>query len=106
MWYKSRSVRDRTPSGSVSSNPRVLQDALVRDCRAALSVLHGQELGAAVAEAAELLAEVAGQDVEQGDDGCFRIARRVAPDRVISTVDVEARHGHKSHNRHFDGFKG
>jgi hypothetical protein len=35
----------------------------------------------------------------------FRIARRVAADRVISTVDVEARHGHKSHDRKFDGFK-
>ena len=81
-------------------------DALVRDCRAALGVLDGAAFEGAVAEAAELLALVAGQDVEQGDDGCFRIARRVAPDRVISTVDPEARHGHKSHNRHFDGYKG
>ena len=35
----------------------------------------------------------------------FRIARRVATDRVISTVDIEARHGHKSRNRRFDGYK-
>ena len=35
----------------------------------------------------------------------FRIARRVAPDRAISTVDPEARHGHKSHDRRFDGYK-
>ena len=35
----------------------------------------------------------------------FRIARRVARDRVISTVDPEARHGHKSRNRRFDGYK-
>ena len=35
----------------------------------------------------------------------FRIARGVAPDRVISTVDPEARHGHKSRNRRFDGYK-
>ena len=35
----------------------------------------------------------------------FGIARRVAPDRIISTVDVEARHGHKSHDRKFDGYK-
>jgi mono/diheme cytochrome c family protein len=32
--------------------------------------------------------------LEQRDDGLFRIARRVAKDRVISTVDPEARHGH------------
>src|SRR5204863_6651292 len=38
-------------------------------------------------------------------DGVFRIARRVAPDRVISTVDPEARHGHKSRSRRFDGYK-
>ena len=39
------------------------------------------------------------------DDGVFRIVRGVAKDRVISTVDTEARHGHKSKNRHFDGYK-
>ena len=39
------------------------------------------------------------------DDGVFRIARRVAPDRVISTVDPEARHGHKTSARGFDGYK-
>jgi hypothetical protein len=36
----------------------------------------------------------------------FRIARRVAPDRVISTVDPQARHGHKTSARGFDGYKG
>ena len=35
----------------------------------------------------------------------FRIARKVARDRLISTVDVEARHGHKSRARTFDGYK-
>jgi len=35
----------------------------------------------------------------------FRIARRVARDRLISTVDVEARHGHKSRARTFDWYK-
>jgi hypothetical protein len=43
--------------------------------------------------------------VAEGDDGVFRIVRGIAADRVISTVDVEARHGHKSRNRHFDGYK-
>ena len=38
--------------------------------------------------------------------GVFRIARRVAKDRVISTVDPEARHGHKTAARGFDGYKG
>jgi Transposase DDE domain/Transposase domain (DUF772) len=82
-----------------------LVDALVRDCLAVLGVLHGRELSPGLSEAAELLALVAGQDVAEGDDGVFRIVRRVKPDRVISTVDTEARHGHKSRNRSFDGYK-
>ncbi|HTE71478.1 MAG TPA: transposase [Actinomycetes bacterium] len=82
-----------------------LVDALVRDCLAVLAVLDGRELSTGLAEAAELLALVAGQDVAEGDDGVFRIARRVKPDRVISTVDTQARHGHKSRNRSFDGYK-
>jgi hypothetical protein len=82
-----------------------LVDALVRDVNAALGVLDGRELAGALAEAAELLALVGGQDVELGEDGVFRIARRVARDRVISTVDTEARHGHKSRARTFDGYK-
>lgn len=82
-----------------------LVDALVRDVQAALAVLHGQELTGPLAEAAQLLALVAGQDVEAGEDGVFRIARRVARDRVISTVDTQARHGHKSRARRFDGYK-
>jgi IS5 family transposase len=49
---------------------------------------------------------VAGQDVEPGDeDGSWRIVRRVAPDRVISTVDPEARHMHKSVSEYRDGYK-
>jgi len=82
-----------------------LVDALVNDALAALAVLEGQVLSRPAAEAAELLALVAGQDTDRGDDGVFRIAQRVAPDRTISTVDPEARHGHKSHNRRFDGYK-
>jgi hypothetical protein len=83
-----------------------LVDELVRDAGAALAALEGEALAGAAREAAELLALVAGQDVEAGPDGEFRIARRVAPDRVISTVDPDARHGHKSRNRRFDGYKG
>ena len=69
-----------------------------------------QELGPKAAEAVALLALVAGQDVEpvdgsDGTDGRWRIARRVAPDRVISCVDPDARHAHKTVHRRQDGFK-
>ena len=38
-------------------------------------------------------------------DGRWRIARKVAPDRVITVVDPEARHAHKTVHRRQDGFK-
>ena len=83
-----------------------LVDALARDAHAVLAVLHGRDLVREIKEAAELVATVVGQDLETGQDGVFRIAQRVAPDRVISTVDPEARHGHKTSARGFDGYKG
>lgn len=58
--------------------------------------LEGSQFSAEVAEAAFLLAAVVGQGIEQTEDGTFRIAQRTAPDRVISAVDPEARHGHTS----------
>lgn len=72
---------------------------LAGDGFACLAVLDGRELDPAVSDAAQLLATVLGQDLEQDGDGWFRIARRVAADRVISTVDPDARHGHKTQAR-------
>ncbi len=73
-----------------------LVDALAGDGMAVLGVLDGRELSEVVAQAGELLATVLGQDLDCDEAGVFRIARRVAKDRVISTVDPEARHGHKT----------
>jgi hypothetical protein len=83
----------------------VLIDSRARDAFACLAVLDGRELGPEVAEAAVLLATVVGQDLEETDNDSLRIARRVAKDRVISTVDPDARHGHKTKARGFDGYK-
>ncbi len=88
-----------------------LVDALVSDAHRVLGHLPEQELGPRAAEAVALLALVAGQDVEpvegsDGTDGRWRIAQRVAPDRVISTVDPDTRHVHKTVARRQDGFKG
>jgi hypothetical protein len=84
----------------------VLVDALARDADALLSALDGEPLDHPLAEAAMLLASLVGQDLETDDAGTVRIARRVAPDRIISTVDPDARHGHKTSARSFDGYKG
>ena len=93
-----------------------LIDALVRDALAVLRELQTVEQPEGpAADAVGLLALIAGQDVELVDpdagggdeDGTprWRIARKVAPDRVISVVDPEARHAHKTVHRRQDGFK-
>ena len=79
---------------------------LAADGFACLGVLDGRDLTGVVAQTAELLATVLGQDLEEDERGRFRIARKVARDRVISTVDTDARHGHKTQARGFDGYKG
>jgi DDE family transposase/transposase-like protein DUF772 len=83
-----------------------LVGALAADARALVGALDGARPGPAVAQAAALLASVTGQDLEEDAGGVVRIARRVAPGRVISTVDPQARHGHKTSARGFDGYKG
>ena len=90
-----------------------LVTALVNDALALLAVLDVEAItqsGGAAADAVALLALVAGQDVEPADesdgtDGRWRIARVTAPDRMISTVDPDARHAHKTQHRRQDGFK-
>jgi transposase len=84
--------------------------ALVTDARTVVAGFVDADLPERAAAAVGLLALVAGQDVEPADgsdgtDGRWRIARRVAADRVISTVDPEARHVHKTVHRRQDGFK-
>jgi hypothetical protein len=84
-----------------------LIDSRARDGYALLAALDGRKkLPEAVTEAIRLLATVLGQDLETGEDATLRIARKVAADRVISTVDPQARHGHKPRHRGFDGYKG
>jgi Transposase DDE domain/Transposase domain (DUF772) len=84
-----------------------LVDSRARDGYALLAALDDRkDLSEPLTQAIRLLATVLGQDLETGPDGALRIARKVAPDRVISTVDPEARHGHKTNHRGFDGYKG
>ena len=89
-----------------------LVSALVNDANALLEALavDPNEAEEPVAAALALLALVAGQDVEpaegsDGTDGRWRIARKVAPDRVISTVDQDARHTRKSPEARRDGYR-
>ncbi|TDO36286.1 transposase-like protein DUF772 [Kribbella sp. VKM Ac-2527] len=87
-----------------------LVSALINDANALVAVLSGRRLDERAENVVALLALVAGQDVEpaegsDGTDGRWRIARRVAPERVISTVDPEARHTRKSPRNTRDGYR-
>lgn len=82
-----------------------LVDALVTDALALLGAFEGATEDVDASTALGLLALVAGQDVEQDSDGTWKIAQRVAPDRIISTVDPETRHMHKSRSEYRDGYK-
>jgi hypothetical protein len=86
---------------------QVLVSGLVGDALTVLDAVAEVELGAEQAEAVALLALVAGQDVEPDErPGSWRIARRVARDRVISVVDPQARHARKTSAARRDGYKG
>ena len=87
-----------------------LVSALVSDVNALVEALRPEDPGQPEAPAVALLALVAGQDVEpaegsDGTDGRWRIARKVAEDRVVSTVDPDARHTRKSPEARRDGYR-
>jgi hypothetical protein len=87
-----------------------LVSALVNDANALVEALRPEDPGQPEAPAVALLALVAGQDVEpaegsDGTDGRWRIARKVAEDRVVSTVDPDARHTRKSPEARRDGYR-
>jgi hypothetical protein len=88
-----------------AARQRLVTD-LVNDALVVLAVLDGAGLSGEAADAVGLLALVAGQDVEPGDeDGTWRIAQRTAPDRVISIVDPDSRHIHKTVRSYRNGYK-
>jgi hypothetical protein len=87
-----------------------LVSVLVNDANALLAAFADAQLDEQAQQALALLALVAGQDVEpaegsDGTDGRWRIAGKVAEDRVISTVDPEARHTRKSPEARRDGYR-
>ena len=87
-----------------------LVSALVNDANALVAALEDRDLEEEAASAAGLLALVAGQDAgpavgSDGTDGRWRIARKVAGDRVISVHDPQARHTRKSPENRRDGYR-
>lgn len=80
--------------------------ALVGDALRLLVEVSTIDLTDTQAEAVGLLALVAGQDVELGDEpGTWRIAQGTRPGRMVSAVDPDARHIHKTVHSYRDGYK-
>ena len=107
-------VRERNldPAGPVVdwSDPADVErlvSELVDDALDLIGAAEDLELGDAQADAVGLLGLVAGQDTEPAGDepGRWRIARRTAKGRVISVVDPESRHTHKTAHSYRDGYK-
>ena len=106
---------------------RALLNELVQEARQVLATASSEDVEAdpAVAEAAALLGRILLQDLvpvpdpdgpdDSGDsdtgqavlelDQEVEIRQGVARDRVVSVGDPEMRHGHKSQNRRWDGYK-
>jgi len=115
-WYRDRSkpdidwrstdARDELVSILVNDAAQVVGWAEQRIA----AMPDGDEAARGLADQVGLLGVLAGQDVEpapgsDGRDGRWRIARRTAPDRVVSTVDPQARHIRKTTQNKHDGFK-
>ena len=82
---------------------RVAQDA--ERALAAVERAVGMLENEAIGDAHRLLRELIGQDFDVDEDGIPRLHRGTSSDRIISTVDPEMRHGHKSKHQRFDGYK-
>lgn len=82
---------------------RVAQDA--ERALAAVEQAEGLLDDEAVKAAHTLLRELIGQDFDIDQDGVPRLHRGTRSDRIISTVDPEMRHGRKSSQSRFDGYK-
>lgn len=98
--------RDGKPEicwASAAERQALINDLFADACRVIIACGGISDPGL-VAEV-KLLAMVAAQDVEDDGAGGVRIATRVAPERIISTVDPDARHGHHSRRDRYDGYK-
>lgn len=77
-------------------------DALIARVRKVARQVHLPE---EIEQATQLLQTVARQDVEELDDGTFKIAKGTVSGRIISISDPEARHGRKTASKTINGFK-
>lgn len=58
-----------------------------------------------IRETAELLKRIVNQDLFLDKDNTYKIIDGTAKDRIISTIDTQMRHGHKTSSKIQDGYK-
>ncbi|GBF33410.1 mobile element protein [Desulfocucumis palustris] len=78
---------------------------LVSDANSLIEALKENDLNKWEQEAADMLSQVAYQDIEINDQQEPEIRQGVAKDRIISIADSEMRHGHKTSKGLFNGYK-
>lgn len=94
--WREKAERERMLTRVAQDAERALQTVEHADGR-----LDDERLG----EAHRLLRELIGQDFDLDEDGVPRLHRGTRPDRIVSVVDPEMRHGRKSSQQRFDGYK-
>ena len=94
--WRERRERERMPT-------RVAEDA-ERALRA-VERAEGPLQEEAVEDAHALLRELIGQDFDIDEDGVPRLHRGTRQDRILSVHDPEMRHGRKSRQQRFDGYR-
>jgi len=84
-----------------------LLSLLVSDVKEVLSHVdvNKEDVDNQLKDAANLLARIVSQDIEEDKENKPKIKKGVAKDRVISTTDPEMRHGRKSRSGKFNGYK-
>lgn len=81
-----------------------LLNKLIKDGRLVLNALRDTELSEEESQAKDTLEAILTQDVTENAEG-FAIKQAVAKDRIISAHDTEMRHGRKSSQGKFNGYK-
>ena len=84
-----------------------LLSILVSDVKEVLSHIdvNSEDIDTQLKDAANLLAKIVAQDIEQDKENKPKIKKGVAKDRIISTTDPEMHHGRKSSAGKFNGYK-
>ena len=108
VWVREDNLEGSKPPANWDDPADVdrLVSELVDDALELIAATEDLDLTDVQADAVGLLGLIIGQDVEPGDGpGRWRISQGTAPDRIISTVDPESRHTHKTSHSYRDGYK-